>query len=302
MAATALTIDQKSEEFLHDFKRLGFSEYEARVYMQLLRSSPATAYEAAKACGVPRPNTYNALETLTQRGAVMPISENPVRYVATSPARHFEAISRQTNAVCESLAQRLKEIETPGDDPYVWNIRGADLVREKIDALIASSESSIRIKAADSIVRLHSDVLKRAAKRGVDILIVLFGDDADQFRFSKNCRVYLHEGNGVRMGDADNLFTLTSDHLEMLTTSIDDTVAFHTRNKAVVRMADTLIRHDFYMAEIFTRFGSQIDATFGPHLQDLRMKTFSPEQRDTFVKRTGLKRSEQGHRTRRPRG
>src|SRR3546814_15562141 len=59
-----------SSDLLQDLKRLGFTEYEARVYVQLLRQSPATAYEIAKAASVPRPNTYHALEALAKRGAV----------------------------------------------------------------------------------------------------------------------------------------------------------------------------------------------------------------------------------------
>ena len=34
---------------------------------------------------------------------------------------------------------------------------------------------------------------------------------------------------------------------------------------AIYSMAFSLIRHDLYMGEIFDRFGSQIEKTFGPH-------------------------------------
>src|SRR3546814_13910967 len=71
-----------SSDLLQDLKRLGFTEYEARVYVQLLRQSPATAYEIAKADGVPRPNTYHALEALAKRGAVLHVRGNPIRYGA----------------------------------------------------------------------------------------------------------------------------------------------------------------------------------------------------------------------------
>ena len=66
-------------------KGLGFTDYEARVYLALLAKSPATAYEVSNGSGVPRPNTYSALNALTTRKAIMPVSTNPVRYVPQPP-------------------------------------------------------------------------------------------------------------------------------------------------------------------------------------------------------------------------
>lgn len=278
-----------AETLLPDFKRLGFTDYEAKVYMQLLAESPATAYEIAKATGVPRPNTYNALESLTKRGAVQPISENPARYVASPPDRHFADLGRQTMALCEGLTRELVKLKTPDDDPYVWNVHGEPAIRRKVDLAITESRTSLRIKASDDVLRVHAEALRAAAERGVEILIILYGKDPDEFRYGPTCRVYLHEGSGVRMGTADNLFTLTVDHNEAVTVTTDRVTAFYTRNHAIVLMADTLIRHDYYMAEIHGRFGTQIDGAFGPHLRDLRLSTFSPEQVNSFKERTGLK-------------
>lgn len=289
--AGKLTVTQvKETDVLVDLRRLGFTEYEARVYIQLLRSSPATAYEISKNSNVPRPNTYHALDALAQRSAVLPVSENPVRYVAANPESLFDAIAGQTRSLCADLALRLSAISPSQEDHYVWTLKGEQAVHEKIEALIEGSQRSVWIKAADDVLRLHKETLRQAADRGVEMLIVLFGFDAEEFRFNDRCRVYIHEGNGVRMGTADNLFTLEVDHVEMLTAAMDDEVtAAHTRNRPVVTMAASLIRHDYYMAEIFSRFGNEIDEAFGPHLRDLRVASFSPQQIEHFMKRTGLK-------------
>jgi hypothetical protein len=57
-----------------------------------------------------------------------------------------------------------------------------------------------------------------------------------------------------------------------------EVVGSFTRSEPVVRMAETLIRHDYYITEIFNRLGKEIDREFGPFLVSLRRKTFSPEQ------------------------
>src|SRR3546814_5976333 len=108
-----------SSDLLQDLKRLGFTEYEARVYVQLLRQSPATAYEIAKAASVPRPNTYHALEALAKRGAVLPVSENPIQYVAANPSEFLDSISRKTTALCTDLAGKLATVAPTPDDKYV---------------------------------------------------------------------------------------------------------------------------------------------------------------------------------------
>ena len=156
--------------------------------------------------------------------------------------------------------------------------------------MIAESRHAIWIKAADDVIRRHKAALQKAAARGVALIVVLFGKDADEFRFNDQCRIYVHESDGTRMGSADNLFTIAVDHNKMLTANLEgEVLAAHTSCPPVVTMAQSLIRHDLYIAEIFAKFGKQIDEAFGPYLRDIRMSCFTPEQIASFKTRTGLK-------------
>ena len=287
MTGRSLPQSGDGAELLAEFKAIGFTEYEARVYMQLLRSGAVTAYEIAKESGVPRPNTYNALEALTKRGSVLPVSEGPRRYVANDPNQHLASIGRRTMALCETLAAKLNRIEEPDDAPYVWNVYGELAMHEKIDAIICECRTTLWAKASSEILSRHEDALSDAAGRGAAMMIVIYGDDPDRFRFTEACKVYLHESRGVRMGSADNLFTMTVDHRQAVTATFDGPAAFYTRNQAMVRMADTLIRHDYYMAEILDRFGGEIEEEFGQHLEKLRMRVFTEEQKVAFRELTG---------------
>lgn len=279
-----------NKEILAGLRQLGFTDYESRIYIQLLKASPATAYEVSKAAGVPRANTYAALESLAQRGAVLPVNEEPLRYVAASPKTLFEGISRQTRALCSDMSERLLAVSPANSDYHVWMSHGDVAVQEKIGAMIAESRSSIWIKAADDVIRRHKTSLQKAASRGVTMMIVLFGKDPDEFRFNKDCKVYIHESDGTRMGTADNLFTIAVDQQRMLTANMEgEVMAAHTGCPPIVTMALSLIRHDLYMAEIFGRFGSQIEKAFGPYLRDIRMSCFTPDQIASFKKRTGVK-------------
>jgi sugar-specific transcriptional regulator TrmB len=50
---------------------LGFNELEAIAYAFLVENSPVTAYRVAQGIGKPVANTYKAVESLREKGAVL---------------------------------------------------------------------------------------------------------------------------------------------------------------------------------------------------------------------------------------
>ncbi|WP_417277070.1 TrmB family transcriptional regulator [Castellaniella sp.] len=279
-------------DVIDHLKFLGFTEYEARIYLETLRAdgSPKTAYEISKLSGVPRSNTYNALEVLMRKGAVLPVTEGPASYIAAAPRDMLNSIAAQTSVVCDRVADCLKNFTPRVQNQYVWVLNGEDIIEAKIEQLLSSSKESIWIKASDTVLRKHTIALKRAAKKkNMRIMIVLFGKDKAEFEFNRNCQVYIHENDGTRMGKADNLFTIVVDFQEMITVNGDrQYIAAHTKSKTIVTMALSLIRHDYYMAEIFQKFGDQISQEFGQYLAKLRLKVYTKEQTESFHEITGL--------------
>lgn len=279
-------LDSDTVTLLSDLKRLGFTDYEARIYLALLAKSPATAYEISNSSGVPRPNAYSALKALADRNAVMPVSAKPIKYVPQPPDRLFRSIATKTGELCDTVAERLAAMSVDPVERYVWDLSGDTEVHDKIADMIEGAEEALWFKAEAAILRRHGVALRAASERGVRVLIILYGDDPDEFRFNRHCEVYEHEGTGFPMGFADNHFTLTVDHVEMLTANLGPAVtATHTKNHAIVKMAISLLRHDYYMAEIFRALRPEIDAVFGPNLRDLRRHSYSDEQFHQFDER-----------------
>lgn len=288
MAKTSSAAETK---VLTDLKVLGFTDYESRVYVALVKYPSSTAYEVSQRSGVPRPNTYSALKVLEDRGAVMPVSERPNRYAARHPDELFRSIAQQTSRLCEDLAGRLGELAAPPkDQQYVWILNGEADVHAKVAEMIVNAQREIWIKADPTVLDIHAGALRAVtSEKGVRLMIILFGDDPAAYQFNDNCVIYVHEASGVRMGTADNYFTIAIDHREMLTANFDTELeAAHTENGPVVKMALSLIRHDYYMAEIFRQFKKQLDKAFGPHLSELRTRSYTPDQVESFKSKTGL--------------
>lgn len=270
---------EKLLDVLQDLQALGFTDYEARAYVALLRFQPATAYEIAKAASLPKANSYTVLESLSRKEAAQPVSESPVRYMAVPPAFLFERIAESTHERCGRLQTGLASLNQAPKHEYVWSVIGAEAVEAQIVRMIETARDHLWIKAAAETLDHHRPYLQAAAKRGVAILIILFGEDASAFRFGERTQVWLHEGNGIRVGISPYLVTLTRDFEEALVAELrDGAYGAYTRSAPLVTMADTLIRHEIYFAEIFARFGEEIQATFGPALADLRRKYLPREQ------------------------
>ena len=265
---------------------LGFSEYEARIYIELLQKSPATAYELSKRTGIARANAYGTCDSLQNKNAVEAIRERPVRFVPVPPHLLFANIALRTADVCNELESRLENLATGDRSGFIWSIEGEAAVNAKVREMIQGANESIWIKASGELLETHRNLLKDVmeTRENLTSLIVLFGTDAERFKFNANSTVYLHEGSGVRLGNADNLFTISIDHVEALTARMGvDVQAAFTTHEPVVIMADTIIRHDVYMAEIFEHFGTEIEKKFGRHLYDLRKRNFRPEQFSLFL-------------------
>lgn len=268
-------------DLIGDLQRIGFSEYEARTYLSLLQANPATAYEVSKHSGLPRANTYGALDNLAKKGAVQPVTENPVRYAPVRPEMLLDRFSSDINAVCDRLKNQLQGLEEDDQSDVVWSLSGQEQIEKKIDELIDAATNHVWIKASTAVLKQHTASLQRAAKRRVTLVFVVFGQDTEFLRLGPRSKVYLHEGNGVRTGGADNLFTVAIDYRVALTANMaDELTGAYTTNRSVVRMAETLIRHDFYMAEIMMAFPTQIEQRFGRSLVKLRRQMFSTEQFD----------------------
>ena len=264
---------------VRDLQGLGFNDYEARAYIALLNLQPATAYEVSKHANIPKANSYTVLESLSRKEAVQPVSESPVRYIAVPPDVLFSSIAEKTRRRCERAKENLAKLANAPQHDYVWSFSGADAIEERIIQMIDDARDHLWIKASDQNLQPYLKHLMKASDRGVEILIVLFGVDVSAYRFGGRSMAWLHEGNGIPVGNSNFLITMTRDFEEALVAETrDQGYGSHTRSLPIVTMAESLIRHEIYFAEIFAVMGEGIQARFGPALIDLRKKYLPKNQ------------------------
>ncbi len=273
---------------ISDLRTLGFGEYEARAYIGLLKCGPATAYEVAKVSDLPRANVYSILKSLAKKGAAQPVNEKPLRYMPISPEEVFKRITENTSRLCADMVERLSSIKDNDGREYVWIFKGKVEILRKISEMIKAAKEHVWLKGTAASLQPLLPEIKKAAWRGISVVIVVFSDSVEPFQCGGNCQVFLHEANGVILGGADNFLTVTTDSNKALIAKVKGELeAAYSENYPFVYMVDVMIKHEIYLAEIMNRFGDEIEKEFGAGLIALR-EIYNPtppgEQFENYVR------------------
>jgi HTH-type transcriptional regulator, sugar sensing transcriptional regulator len=157
--------------------RIGFSEYEAKAYVALLRKSPVTGYELSKLSGVPRSMIYEVLGKLTVRGAAITLRKEGANLHAAVPAAGFlDQLRREYEALIASLKGELAALTSPSDLEYVWNIEGEDNVLAKAREAIGQAGRRVHLALSPVALPHLRRALEEAIGRGVRVVIYTTGD------------------------------------------------------------------------------------------------------------------------------
>ncbi|GIG56931.1 hypothetical protein Lfu02_13030 [Longispora fulva] len=261
---------------------LGFTSQEARVYVALLQQPFATGYELAKSAGLQRANVYQVLSALVDRSVVARVSEDtPARFVAHPPAEVLGRIKRQTAERADSLIADLAAVTAP-QEQAAFTLRDRAAVIDHTVTLVREATRRVAVCVWASDLDWLAGPLRAASEAGRQVVVNVFGDAELDFG-----DVYRHESLSRTVGG--HLLTVAVDHTTALVASFDDPAgAVFTRNPALVRVVEKLIRDETYMAAIYERFAPELEAAFGPHLVNLRTRLLPPEQAQQLISIVGF--------------
>lgn len=173
----ALVSNGKEERELTDgpidrLVRLGFSEYEAKAYVAMLRESPVTGYHISKVSGVPRSMIYEVLGKLVARGAAMTVHvQSGTRYAPVPPVEFLDHLHREHGDIVATLKEELVTNGLKSEMEYVWNIDGHDNVIAKVLEMIDQAGTRIYMSLLPATFPALQSALARAVRRGVRVMI-----------------------------------------------------------------------------------------------------------------------------------
>ena len=128
---------------IEEMKHSDFTGAEAQIYIFLLQHPLSTGYEISKGTGLPRANTYQALETLTVKERVTAVSADPVRYAPVPPDTLLKRIQEETIQRCQDLEQQLTALEQPDSVGHFWELSEQTRIEAHLRELITQAQHRI---------------------------------------------------------------------------------------------------------------------------------------------------------------
>ncbi|QBD83749.1 TrmB family transcriptional regulator [Ktedonosporobacter rubrisoli] len=267
---------------IEEMKHLGFTGAEAQIYVFLLQHPLSTGYEISKGTGLPRANTYQALETLAAKERVTAVSEEPIRYAPVPPERLLKRIQEETAQRCQDLQLSLSRLEQPDSVGHFWELSNRGRIEARLRELINAAQRRIAASLWAEDLELLVDVLQAARDRGCMVILNLFGDARADF-----ATVYQHEGPEKVVGG--HVVALAIDFEEALVASLDEPASgVTTQNRTLVRVVEKFIRDEAYLAAIYERFSPELERAFGPHLVELRRRLLPAADAEHLVAVTAM--------------
>ena len=150
---------------------LGFTGLEALAYVSLLKAPGATGYAIARAIGKPVANTYKALESLEQRGAVSAEDGAARSYRAVPVGELLSVISREFASRTAQADKALARLDFAIEDDRVYRLTGREAILERMRSLIASARSVLVVDAFPEALTAITEMLREAVKRGLTVRI-----------------------------------------------------------------------------------------------------------------------------------
>lgn len=223
------------EKIIALMREIGFTSNEAKAYVALLKTQPATGYEVATRSGVPRSAIYNVLAKLKDAGIINAVHHKPARYIALPPAQLQKLMTDRFSSCLESLRGSLDEVVGSAEAAFLWQIHGYREVMDSARGLIERSTKQIALSIWGREAQELEDALQSAAGRGVAVVVFSLTDlpeiTGTTFSYDINAaELEKHWGHKLILL-IDNKMALVG------TTELQSSQAIITEESAVVDMA-----------------------------------------------------------------
>jgi sugar-specific transcriptional regulator TrmB len=264
-------MNRAAEQTIYYLKELGFTEYEAKVYICLLDQHPATAYSISQKSGVPHSRVYDITRRLIKKGFALLAAKNPERFSPLAPDELIRKLRKDHGRYLDDLNDLLDQIEFTSDFDPVWNISNPKEALEMTRRLIEGASQQVYIGIWDAELAELLPDLRAAHERDTEVVCLVYGSMEPDFG-----EVYHHRTRAIKgvetMGHTIDCVVDSNCCLSGSLGATQSCQVVWTRNQGLVKSIEEYIIHDFYIAEIENRFGTELETEFGKNLSKLREK------------------------------
>lgn len=233
-------------DIINKLMQLGFSSYEAKAYVALLQKHPTIGYEVSKISKIPTSKIYETLISLKNKGAIMVSNSEPVNYYPIPPETLLKRLKNDFVTKIDDLEGKLSQVQPFREINFTWNVTGYNTVIDKIIALIDNATESLLLSVWPHEARLLQDCIRAAEKRGVKVIIGVFGS----YDFGCKNTINLQQYAVSSVNRFGKYLTVTvGDSKEVIISEINhfgNTVGLWTTTPGIVLVANEYIKHDIW--------------------------------------------------------
>ena len=158
----------------NNLRDLGFNFLESEVYLELLANEPMTAYRVAKQINKPTANVYKAIDSLSQKGAVL-IEDNKNRKCKAVPPDEFiNHLEKLMLSKTSNLKKQLKDIGKVYYDERTYAIESVPLVFERFESMMSKCKKIAVIDIFPEPLEKVKNIIEKAIERGVEVHIQVY--------------------------------------------------------------------------------------------------------------------------------
>ncbi len=259
-------MDKIPQELIKSLMDLGLLESEAKIYITLVMMDNSEVKTLIEFLGLSKPNTYESLRLLKDKGLVVLINTKPMTYQATPPDIGLDMLLKNHLNMQETAKNNAKKFFSLLDKENfiekspetLWHVFGKNSIDFKIKDMINGAEKNIFLAASPKYLKY----LKNLDDKQLKIEIITISDNYDieqlekMFSFSDvNMQIVNYEDminvsvaavpddelnsykDALLMLDYENMMMLIVDDCELLfipPLSEDSIAAINTKNKAFI--------------------------------------------------------------------
>jgi sugar-specific transcriptional regulator TrmB len=207
----------KAEPYIENLVKLGLTESEAKVYLNLLKKKNFTATEISRISGVPRTKIYEVLYQLINKGLCVEILGGVKKYAAVDPETAFIGLQQKMQQELESkkiLLSNLLETLSPlynsqkgNKNPldYIHVVRERNSIVKNFELLerMATEEvlSLVKGPPAMNVAKPYNIEQYDSMKRGVKYKVIYPTDDFGNPHLLKSIEAFAEAGEEVRIAN-----------------------------------------------------------------------------------------------------
>jgi sugar-specific transcriptional regulator TrmB len=229
-------------------QRLGFTQYEAQIYVALTRAGALNGNEISQASHVPSSKTYETLRKLIAKGAVAGFTEGEgTKYVALPSTQVLARYRKSISTTLDHLEVELAQLGAFEAEEHVLSIRGEPSVTTQVREAIATARQELYLSLWSDELPALRPALREAANRGARLYLMIYGEAAE-LDFA---RVYHHSHADIVSRRIDGrLLVLVADGCHTVVarfTPSNQVYGFASANRALALLAREYLGHDIVL-------------------------------------------------------